>query len=102
MLFAEAGQYYHRGQTPAFSSEAMPTLKEAVVYLEKAAKTFPEDNPKDRIFKSQPIFSGDIYHYGLVSLSKAKDDYQMAVNLLPQNETAQKELLLVEQELKTK
>ena len=81
----------------------MPTLKEAVVYLEKAAKTFPKDNPKDRIFKSQAYYLlGDIYHYGLVSLSKAKDDYQMAVDSLPQNETAQKELLLVEQELKTK
>ncbi len=73
--------------------------KEAATYLEKAASMFTTTDIKAKVLKSQAYYLlGDIYHYGLVSLTKAKDDYQMAVNILPQNKSAQNELDLIEKE----
>jgi tetratricopeptide (TPR) repeat protein len=100
LLFASAGQYYTKGNNPPFSSEAIPILKEATVYLKKASTKFGQETVQERVLKSQAYYLlGDIYHYGFDSLDKAAASYKKAVEFNPKNNIAQKELDLVENKI---
>ncbi len=92
-LFSSASRYYTKGKNPPFSDEAMPILKEAEVYLKKAAKQFGESSPTEKVLKSQAYYLlGDIYHYAFDSIDKAESAYNKAIQINPKNDSAQREL----------
>ncbi len=96
-LFGSASKYYNKERNPRFSREAMPILKDAEGYLTKAAKQFDEETPTHKLLKSQSYYLlGDIYHYGFDSAKKAEAAYKRSLQINPTNDSARKELNILE------
>jgi tetratricopeptide (TPR) repeat protein len=102
-LFISNLKYFDRERKPGFASEALPTLKQAMPYLEKVTELCKTDGDKDKLYKSRAYsFLGAIYQYGFVSLDEAEAKYRMALSIDPKYEAPRRDLKIIEEEKGTK